>query len=161
MIAATQPFMLTHVWIIPGLMAVSFLVILLLGKRFSERVTSSIGIFFIGVCFVLACVTSVNWIQRINHPVPDPSAAESVISQPSDRGPAPVPGMTDAEAVVGAEVGPAEAAADAEHAATAEGETTPTTAAESSTEASDPGEPSGRQPTRVMPGTPVPESCWL
>src|SRR3954451_16262357 len=135
MIAATQPFMLTHVWIIPGLMAVSFVLILLLGKRFPERVTYGIGIFFIGVCFVLACVTSVNWIQRINHPVPDPSAAESVISQPSDGGPAPVPGMTDAQAVVGAEVGPAEGAADAEHAATAEGETTPTTAAESGSDA--------------------------
>ena len=126
MTAATQPFMLTHVWIIPGLMAVSFALILLFGKRFSEKITSGIGIFFIGVCFVLACVTSVNWIQRINDPVPDPSAAASVISQPSDAGPAPVPGMTDAEAVVGAEVGPAEAAADATHAA---GESTPTTEA--------------------------------
>jgi hypothetical protein len=52
MFAASQPFMPTHVWIIPGLMAVSFLLILLLGKRFSERVTSGIGICFIGVCFV-------------------------------------------------------------------------------------------------------------
>ncbi len=129
MIAASQPFMLTHVWIIPGLMAVSFLVILLLGKRFSERVTSGIGIFFIGVCFVLACVTAVNWVQRVNHPVPDASAAEAVISQPSNGGPSPVPGMTDAEAVVGAEVGPAEAAADAGHAASPEAETTPTSAA--------------------------------
>ncbi|MGZ4785307.1 MAG: NADH-quinone oxidoreductase subunit L [Acidimicrobiales bacterium] len=124
--------MLTHVWIIPGLMAVSFLAILLLGKRFSERVTSGIGIFFIGLCFVLACVTSVNWIQRVNDPVPDPSAAEAVISQPSDAGPAPVPGMSDAEAVVGAEVGPAEAATDQSHAA---GETTPTTTAEAATSA--------------------------
>jgi NADH-quinone oxidoreductase subunit L len=120
MIAASQPFMLTHVWIIPGLMAVSFLLILFFGKRFSERVTSGIGIAFIGVCFVLACATTVNWVQRINHPVPDTSAAEAVISQPSDHGPAPIPGLSDAEAVAGAEVGPAEAAADADHAESAD-----------------------------------------
>src|SRR4051812_841352 len=103
--------MLTHVWIIPGLMVLSFLVILFFGKRFSERVTSGIGIFFIAVCFVLSCLTSVNWIQRINHPVPNPTAAEAVVTQPGGE-PAPVGGQTDAEAVLGAYGGPEEAAKD-------------------------------------------------
>ena len=67
----------------PRLMAVSFLVILFFGKRFSERVTSGIGIFVIGVCFVLVVRRRrCNWIQRINHPVPDTSAAEALITQP-------------------------------------------------------------------------------
>jgi NADH-quinone oxidoreductase subunit L len=108
--AVSQPFMLTHVWIIPGLMALSVLIILFLGKRFSERVTSGIGIFFIAVCFALSCVTAVNWVQRINHPVADTSADEALVTQP-DGGPAPIAGQSDAEAVVGANRGPAEGAA--------------------------------------------------
>ncbi len=111
MSSMSQPFMLTHVWIVPGLMVVSFLLILFFGKRFSERVTSGIGIFFIGLCFLLSCVAAVNWIQRINHPVPNTSAAQSLVTQPDGR-PAPIAGQTDREAVVGAYRGPAEAAAD-------------------------------------------------
>src|SRR3954449_5483290 len=103
--------MLTHVWLIPGLMVVSFAAILLFGKRFSERITSGIGVFFIAVCFVLACVSGVNWIQRINHPVADTSADSALVTQP-DGAPAPIPGQTDTEAVVGANRGPAEGAAD-------------------------------------------------
>ena len=106
-----QPFMLTHVWIVPGLMVVSFLLILFLGKRFSERVTSSIGVAFIGVCFVLSCTAAVNWIQRVNHPVPNLSAAQSLVTQPDGR-PAPIAGQSDADAVTGAYRGPAEAAKD-------------------------------------------------
>jgi len=106
-----QPFMLTHVWIVPGLMVVSFLLILFFGKRFSERVTSGIGIFFIGLCFVLSCTAAVNWIQRINHPVPNLSAAQSLVTQPDGR-PAPIAGQSDADAVIGAYRGPAEASAD-------------------------------------------------
>ncbi len=109
--AVSQPFMLTHVWIVPALMVVSFLVILFFGKRFSERITSSIGIFFIALCFVLSCVTAVNWVQRINHPIPDPSADAALVTQPGG-GPAPIPGQSDAEALVKANRGPVEGAAD-------------------------------------------------
>ena len=131
-----QPFMLTHVWIVPGLMVVSFLLILFFGKRFSERVTSGIGIFFIGVCFVLSCTAAVNWIQRINHPVANASAAQALITQPDGR-PAPIAGQSDADAVIGAYRGPAEAAADnavkAESTATTEATTTESTATEGAT----------------------------
>ena len=124
--AVSQPFMLTHVWIVPALMVVSFLVILFFGKRFSERITSSIGIFFIALCFVLSCVTAVNWVQRINHPIPDPSADAALVTQPGG-GAAPIPGQSDAEAVVGANRGPVEGAADTA-AATGETPTTENTA---------------------------------
>ena len=124
--AVSQPFMLTHVWIVPALMVVSFLVILFFGKRFSERITSSIGIFFIALCFVLSCVTAVNWVQRINHPIPDPSADAALVTQPGGAA-APIPGQSDAEAVVRANRGPVEGAADTA-AATGETPTTENTA---------------------------------
>jgi NADH-quinone oxidoreductase subunit L len=121
-VAVSQPFMLTHVWIVPALMVVSFLVILLFGKRFSERITSSIGIFFIALCFVLSCVAAVNWVQRINHPIADPSADAALVTQPGGA-PAPIPGQSDAEAVVKANRGPAATEATiAEHATEAEHE---------------------------------------
>jgi NADH-quinone oxidoreductase subunit L len=124
--ALSQPFMLTHVWIVPGLMALSFLLILFFGKRFSERVTSGIGIFFIGLCFLLACVTAVNWVQRINHPVADTSADRALVTQP-DGAPAPIAGQSDAAAIAGANRGPTEAATDT--AAKTAGETPTTEAA--------------------------------
>ena len=51
----------THVWIIPALMALSFLLILLFGKRLPRK-GSEIGIVFIGAAFVLALFTAGNWI---------------------------------------------------------------------------------------------------
>ena len=51
----------THVWIIPALMALSFLLILLFGKRLPRK-GSEIGIVFIGAAFVLALLTAGNWI---------------------------------------------------------------------------------------------------
>ena len=103
--------MLTHVWVIPGLMTVSFLLILFFGKRFTERVTSGIGIFFIAVCFVLSCVTVANWVQRINHPIADISADVALVTQPGG-GPAPIAGQSDREAIVGARRGPLEGSID-------------------------------------------------
>ncbi len=79
--------MLTHVWIIPALMATSFAVILLFGRRFSERITSGIGIACVGVCFVLALVAGVQWIQRVNSPPGNPaSALAAANTQPSSAG---------------------------------------------------------------------------
>jgi NADH-quinone oxidoreductase subunit L len=67
--------MLTHVWIIPALMTVSFVVILFFGRRFSERVTAGIGIGAIGICLVLSSVAGVQWIQRVNNPPGNPGSA--------------------------------------------------------------------------------------
>ena len=67
------PYLLDKVWLFPALMAGSFLIILLVGKRFSERVTSSIGIAAVGVLFIMSLFVAGQWIQRVNHP---PEGAE-------------------------------------------------------------------------------------
>jgi NADH-quinone oxidoreductase subunit L len=59
---------LENVWIIPTVMAGSFLTILFIGKRLPERATSGIGILAVGVCLVLSIGTGVQWIDRTNHP---------------------------------------------------------------------------------------------
>src|SRR5690242_18911327 len=60
--------LLDKVFLLPLIMVGSFVVILLFGKRFSERVTSGIGVLAVLTCFVLACIVGVQWIQRVNHP---------------------------------------------------------------------------------------------
>ena len=82
--------MLTHVWIIPAVMGVSFALILLLGRRFPERVTSGIGILAVGICFVLALVAGVNWIQRVNSPPGNPASAVSAANTQPGEGHQPV-----------------------------------------------------------------------
>jgi NADH-quinone oxidoreductase subunit L len=82
--------MLTHVWIIPAVMATSFTLILLLGKRFSERITSGIGILAVGVCFVLALIAGVQWIQRVNTPPGNPGSAVAAANTQPGTGHRPV-----------------------------------------------------------------------
>ena len=57
--------MLENVWIIPALPATSFLVILFFGKRTRGK-GAYIGIAAVAAAFVLACVTAVQWIDRVN-----------------------------------------------------------------------------------------------
>jgi NADH-quinone oxidoreductase subunit L len=79
--------MLTHVWLIPAIMATSFVLILLFGRRFSEKITSGLGILCVGVCFVLALISGVQWIQRVNNPPGNPvSALAAANTQPSTNG---------------------------------------------------------------------------
>ena len=54
-----------NAWIIPALMALSFLTILLFGKRLPKK-GAEVGIFFVAVAFVLALLTAGNWIARVN-----------------------------------------------------------------------------------------------
>ena len=68
MFAAESVGILDKVFVLPLIMACSFLVILLVGKRFSEGVTSAVGILSVLACFVLACFASYQWIGRVNHP---------------------------------------------------------------------------------------------
>jgi NADH-quinone oxidoreductase subunit L len=51
----------THVWIIPALMAASFLLILLFGKKLPKK-GAEIGILFVGAAFVLSLITAGNWM---------------------------------------------------------------------------------------------------
>ncbi len=55
----------THVWIIPALMALSFLLILLFGKKMPKK-GAEIGILFVGAAFVLSLITAGNWISWTN-----------------------------------------------------------------------------------------------
>jgi NADH-quinone oxidoreductase subunit L len=55
---------LNWVWLIPAIPFVSFWVILFVGKRLGDRATQSIGIGALGLCFALACLTGVQWIDR-------------------------------------------------------------------------------------------------
>jgi NADH-quinone oxidoreductase subunit L len=64
----------THVWIIPALMALSFLLILLFGKKMPKK-GAEIGIVFVGAAFVLALITAGNWITWRDDPAETKYAA--------------------------------------------------------------------------------------
>ena len=109
------------VWIIPALMAASFLVILFFGKRLGTRATAGIGIGAVSVCLVLSVMTAGQWINRVNHPPTGAALAADVVQA---NGLTPQDGATIAGEVEGAttESGktvPSESAghstADAEH----------------------------------------------
>jgi NADH-quinone oxidoreductase subunit L len=55
---------LSYAWIIPVIPVVSFLLILFFGKKMPKG-GSEIGITFVGAAFVLACITAVQWFQRV------------------------------------------------------------------------------------------------
>ena len=57
--------MLDQAWLIPTIPAVSFFAILFFGKRLPRK-GSEIGILAVGTSFVLACITAVEWINRID-----------------------------------------------------------------------------------------------
>src|SRR4051812_14199521 len=65
--------LLDKIWMLPAIMAASFLLILFVGKRFPEKVTGGIGIVAVSVCFVLSLFVAGQWIARVNHP---PEGAE-------------------------------------------------------------------------------------
>ena len=62
------PYLLDKVWILPAIMALSFVLILAVGKRLGTRVTSGIGITAVAICFLLSLVVAGQWIDRVNHP---------------------------------------------------------------------------------------------
>ena len=54
---------LRNAWLIPALPTASFVIILLLGKRFPYK-GSEVGIAAVGVSFVLSILTAIAWITR-------------------------------------------------------------------------------------------------
>src|SRR5690242_4841185 len=54
---------LHHAWLVPLIPAVSYVLILLFGKRFPKK-GSEIGIFMVGASFVLSCGALVQWISH-------------------------------------------------------------------------------------------------
>ena len=57
--------MLDNAWIIPALPAISFFLILLMGKRLPRK-GSEIGILAVGASFVLSCVALAQWIHKVD-----------------------------------------------------------------------------------------------
>src|SRR5262245_58746979 len=56
--------MLDHVWIIPAIPAVSFVIILLFGKRLPFK-GAEVGIAAISASFLLSCVVVAQWIDKV------------------------------------------------------------------------------------------------
>ncbi|CAB4336959.1 unannotated protein [freshwater metagenome] len=71
--------MIDKVWIIPALMASSFLVILFFGKRWGTRATAGIGIAAVSICLLLSVIVAGNWISRVNHPPTGAALAADVL----------------------------------------------------------------------------------
>ena len=71
--------MIDKVWIIPALMAASFLVILFFGKRWGTRVTAGIGIASVSICLILSVVVAGNWINRVNNPPTGAALAADIV----------------------------------------------------------------------------------
>ncbi len=69
--------MLTHVWIIPLIPALSFVAILAVGKRLPKK-GAEIGIASVAICLVLALATGIGWINRVNHPPESAHGTEHV-----------------------------------------------------------------------------------
>ena len=71
--------MIDKVWIIPALMAASFLIILFVGKRWGTRVTAGIGIAAVSICLILSVVVAGNWINRVNNPPTGAALAADIV----------------------------------------------------------------------------------
>jgi NADH-quinone oxidoreductase subunit L len=57
--------MLDSAWLIPSLPAISFFLVIFFGKRMPKK-GAEIAIAAVGASFVLACITAVEWIDRVN-----------------------------------------------------------------------------------------------
>ncbi len=57
--------MLRNAWLIPLLPAISFVLILLVGKRLPRK-GAEVGVGMVGASFALSCVALVQWIQRVD-----------------------------------------------------------------------------------------------
>ncbi|CAB4549175.1 unannotated protein [freshwater metagenome] len=71
--------MIDKVWIIPALMAASFLIILFFGKRWGTRATAGIGIASVSICLILSVVVAGNWINRVNNPPTGAALAADIV----------------------------------------------------------------------------------
>ena len=58
--------LLDDVWILPALMAGSFLVILFFGKRIGPKATIAVGTTAVAVCLGLSLLTAAGWISRVD-----------------------------------------------------------------------------------------------
>ena len=72
------PDLLDKVWIVPAIMALSFLVILFFGRRLGDRATAGIGVGAVSLCLVFSVVVAGQWINRVDNPPKGDALAEAV-----------------------------------------------------------------------------------
>jgi NADH-quinone oxidoreductase subunit L len=84
---------LDNAWIIPLIPAASFVLILLFGKRLPRK-GSEIGIAAVGIAFLLALVTNVQWFQHVDD---DGHASGPVAEAVADDGHAPAAAAAEGE----------------------------------------------------------------
>jgi NADH-quinone oxidoreductase subunit L len=68
---------LENAWLIPLIMAGSFLAILAIGKRLPEKATAGIGTAAVAACLVLSIGVGVQWVDRVDNP-PEVHGTEEV-----------------------------------------------------------------------------------
>src|SRR4051794_27986358 len=68
---------LDHAWLIPLIPAISFWVILLIGKRFGPR-AAWIGIGSVGASWVLAVANVIQWIQHVGDSNSAPDSKQAI-----------------------------------------------------------------------------------
>ena len=74
--------MLTHVWIIPLIPAITFVAILAVGKRLPKK-GAELGIASVAICLVLALTTGIGWINRVNHPPESAHETAAAVDPPA------------------------------------------------------------------------------
>src|SRR4051812_13883448 len=70
-------FFLDHAWLVPFIPAVSFVIILLLGKKF-PRHGAEVGVAAVGASFILSCGAVLQWINRVQN-AEDAHGAKAVL----------------------------------------------------------------------------------
>ncbi|MGI9578129.1 MAG: NADH-quinone oxidoreductase subunit 5 family protein [Microthrixaceae bacterium] len=75
---------LTHTWLLPAIMALSFLLILAFGKKLPRK-GSEIGIAAVGICFVLAVLTAGGWWNHTkSHDDTEQASATAITVEEAD-----------------------------------------------------------------------------
>lgn len=74
-----MPELLDKVWIVPAIMALSFLIILFFGKRAGTRATAGIGIAAVSLCLLFSVVVAGQWINRVNNPPTGEKLAQDIV----------------------------------------------------------------------------------
>ena len=82
--------MLDYAWIIPLIPAASFFLILFFGKRLPRK-GSEIGIAAVGIAFVLAIATNVQWFDHVDNPEHESESHAEEVVEEEDTASAPSP----------------------------------------------------------------------
>ena len=80
---------LHHVYLLPAIMAASFVIILFFGKKMPKK-GAEVGIAAVGLCLLLALVSAGSWISRVNDAGHAPAKTEHAAAAvaPGQEGPA-------------------------------------------------------------------------